>query len=75
MAKEEYFYDRIIEEQKQLEKKLSKLTDFINTEIFARMPLKKSGLLILQENIMKSYLLILQSRLDQEERINIFKIT
>lgn len=55
---------RVVEEKKELDEKLSKLSSFLQTQIFASLPEAEQIRLNRQENIMKEYAGILGERIN-----------
>ena len=58
------FQQRVVDEQKELDEKLSKLTGFTTTEAFTRLPQAEQHRLHTQRHIMSLYSLVLGQRID-----------
>ena len=61
------YQQRVIEEKKQLDKKIEKLRTFLNTETFAELDLAERGRMHSQFNVMTNYSSILGERIDAFE--------
>lgn len=54
---------RVVEEKAQLDDRLEKLTAFAKTDTFAQLPVAEQDRLTKQHNIMTSYSLVLEERI------------
>ena len=57
------FSERLINEKRDLQEKLSKLNDFLNTQKFNELSQEQKNLLTIQSKAMDTYLHCLESRL------------
>ena len=61
------YVERMNNELSELQIKINKLSDFINNnKIYTELPILKQGLMLSQLNIMTSYAVILQLRINEE---------
>lgn len=58
------FKDRVIKEENELSQKLSKLTDFMQSDSYCNLSAVNQGLLMVQHLTMKNYLDVLGRRLE-----------
>lgn len=56
--------ERVLEERKDLDIKLSKLITFVDSKDFRELPLKHQQLLIKQQTLMSEYFTVLSKRIE-----------
>ncbi len=65
MKKYNGFQERVINELEELNEKLSKLSDFLQTEFYDSLPQIEQDMLLMQKNVMTVYANILASRISR----------
>ncbi len=65
MKKYNGFQERVINELEELNEKLSKLSDFLQTEFYDSLPQVEQDMLLMQKNVMTVYANILASRISR----------
>lgn len=59
----EAFQQRVVDEKKDLDEKISKLKAFFDTKVFNDLPLEDQSLLYRQYNVMRPYQQVLAERI------------
>lgn len=62
--KEQTFYDRLLDEARELANKTNKLNDFMRTQSFVDLDRENKDLLYSQSRLMNEYLQVLGKRLE-----------